>query len=67
MHFKKKIGVQFISTPLVIVYHLDNWPKGSLRNFTLKNVLFGATNTVKDNDKEKYLHSSYGKAFDGNS
>ena len=29
--------------------------------------MFGATNTVKDNDKEKYLHSSYGKEFDGNS
>ena len=29
--------------------------------------MFRATNTVKDNDKEKYLHSSYWIAFDENS
>ena len=27
--------------------------------------MFGATNTVKDNDKSKYVYSGYGVAFDG--
>ena len=40
-----------------MVYGLENWPKTLLRNFTLKNCLFGATNTVKNNDKEKYVYS----------
>ena len=26
-----------------IVYDLDNWPNVPLRNFTIKNCLFGAT------------------------
>ena len=50
---------------IYIVYDLDTWPKISLRNFTLKNCLFGATNVVKDNDKEKYVYSGYGIVFDG--
>ena len=79
-YFKNKIGIQFNSTPLVIernnyvtkivnvyiVYDLDNWPKNPLINFTLKDCLFGSTNIVKDNDKEKYVYSGYGIAFDGN-
>ena len=48
-----------------IVYDLDAWPKIPLRNFTLKNCLFGATNIVKNSDKEKYVYSGYGVAFDG--
>ena len=44
---------------------LDNWPKNPLRNFTLKNYLFGLTNIVSDNDKEKYMYSGYGIAFNG--
>ena len=35
-----------------IVYDLDAWLKIQLRNFTLKNCLFGATNTIKNSDKE---------------
>ena len=35
-----------------------------LKNFTLKNCLFVSTNIVKVNDKEKYVHSDYGIAFD---
>ena len=27
--------------------------------------MFGATHTVKDNNKSKYAYSGYGKAFDG--
>ena len=50
-----------------IVYDLDNWPKNPLRKFPLKNCLFGATNKGKDNDKSKYVYSSYGIAFDGRS
>ena len=30
-----------------IVYELDTWPKVSLKNFKLKNRMFGATNIVK--------------------
>ena len=32
---------------------------------TLKNCLSGATNIVKNSDKEKYMCSGYEKAFDG--
>ena len=46
-----------------IVYDLDAWPKIRLRNFTLKNCLFGATNTIKNSDKEKYSYSGYRLAF----
>ena len=74
-----KIGIQFNNTPLVIeqinysskianvyiVNDLDNWPKNPLRNFTLKNCLFGATNTVKNNNKEKGVYSGHGIALDG--
>ena len=40
-------------------------PKKLLRNFTLENGFFGSTNIVRDNDKEKYVYSGYGIAFDG--
>ena len=39
--------------------------KSPLRIFTLKNYLFGATNIVKNSDKENYVYSGYGIAFDG--
>ena len=48
-----------------IVYDLDDWPKNYLRNFTLKNCLFGVNNIVKSNNKEKYAYSGQGIAFDG--
>ena len=47
------------------VYDLATWPKISLQNFTLKNYLFGATNIVKHSDKDKWVYSGYGMAFDG--
>ena len=50
---------------LYIVYVLDAWPKVPLRNFTLKICLFGATNIVKNSDKEKDVHSDYRISFDG--
>ena len=39
--------------------------KNQVRNFTLKNCLFGATDIVKNSDKEKYINSGYGIEFDG--
>ena len=36
-----------------IVYDLDDWSKLPIENFTLQNCLFGATNIVKNSDKEK--------------
>ena len=60
-YFRNKIGIQFNSIPLFIeqnnyatkivkvyiVYDLDNWAKNRLRNFTLKNCLFGSTNITR--------------------
>ena len=51
---------------IYIVYDLDPWPKVPLRNFTLKNYLLGAASVVKISDKERYVQSGYGIAFDGN-
>ena len=48
-----------------IVDDLDYWPKIPLRNFTMKNCLFGGTNIVKINNKENYVYSGYRIAFDG--
>ena len=77
-YFRNKKRIQRNSTPLVrdqnnyttkivndyIVFDLDNWPKNLLRNFTLKMCFFGLTNVVKNNDKETYVYSGYGIAFD---
>ena len=46
-----------------IVYDLDNCPKKLLRNFKLR-FLLGAINIVKESDKEKYMYTGYGIAFD---
>ena len=47
-----------------IAYDLDDWPRNPTNNFKFKNCLFGATNVVKNSDKEKYLYSGYGITFD---
>ena len=52
------------TTNFYFIYDLDAWPKVSLRNFTPKNCLFASSNTVKNSDKEKYVYSGYGIAFD---
>ena len=39
--------------------------KNSPQNFTLQNCLFGATNIVKNSDKEKYVYRGYEIGFDG--
>ena len=78
-YFNKKIELQFNNTLLVvelnnytaktvnvyIVSDLGYWPKIQRRNFTSKNFLFEATNIVTNNNKEKYVYSRYGIAFDG--
>ena len=48
-----------------IVYDFEAQPKFSLRNFTLKNCLFGATNILKYSDKGNCVYSDYKIAFDG--
>ena len=35
------------------VYELDAWPRNPTNNFKFKTCLFGGTNIVKNNDKEK--------------
>ena len=47
-----------------IAYDLDAWPRCHTNNFKFKNCLFGATNKVKNSDKEKYIYSGYGITFD---
>ena len=47
-----------------IIYDLAAWPENTTNNFKFKNCLFGATNIVKHSDKENYVYSGYGKAFD---
>ena len=48
-----------------IVYDLDAWSRNPANNSKFKNYLFGATNIVKNSDKEKHLYSGYGITFDG--
>ena len=48
-----------------IVYELGTQLNNPLRNFTLKNCLFGAFNIVKNSDKAKWVYFVYGIAFDG--
>ena len=47
-----------------IVYDLVAWPRNPTNNFKFKNCLFGATNVVKNSDKEKCVYSGYGITFD---
>ena len=47
-----------------IVYDLAVCPRSPTYNFKFKNCLFGATNIVKNSDKQKYGYSGYGITFD---
>ena len=49
---------------IYIVYDLDTWPKDPTNNFKFKNCLVGATDIVKNSDKEKCVYSGYGITFD---
>ena len=46
-----------------IVYDLAAWPRNPTNNFKFKNYLFGASNIVKNSNKEKYVYSWYGMTF----
>ena len=73
-----KMGMKFDKYPLAveqnnyltkivniyIVYDLVTWPKILFKIFTLKNCLFGATNIVKNSDKDKSVYSGYEIAYD---
>ena len=73
------MGIKFDKDPLAIeqidyltkivnayiVYELEVWSKTTFRNFTLKCCLFGASNILKNSDKEKYMYKRYGIAFNG--
>ena len=48
-----------------IIYDLDPWPRNPTNNFKLKKCLSGATNILKNNNKEKWMYRSYGIVFDG--
>ena len=72
-----RIGIKFDKDPLAveqnnyltktlnvyIVCELNAWPKNPTTNFKFKNFLIGATNVVKNSDKEKYAYSGYGITF----
>ena len=47
-----------------IVYELNARPINPTNNFKFKNCLFGATNMVKNSDKEKHVYSGYRIKFD---
>ena len=47
-----------------IVYELNSWSKKPTNNLKFMNCLFGATNIVKISDKEYYVYTGYGIAFD---
>ena len=46
-----------------IVYNLAAWPRNPTNNLKFKNCFFGATNIVKNSDKEKYIYSAYKITF----
>ena len=47
-----------------IIYDLQSWPRNPADNFKFKNCLFGATNVVKNSDKENCIYNGYGITFD---
>ena len=49
---------------IYIIYDLDDFQRNPTNSFKFKNCLIGATNVVKNSDKEKYVYSAYGTTFD---
>ena len=47
-----------------IVYNLDVWPRSPTNNAKVENCLFGASNVVKNSDKEINVHSGCGTTID---
>ena len=74
-----RMGIKFDKDPLAVeknnhvtkttnayvIYNSDTWTNNQLRNFTLRNCLFGAARIVKSSNNEKCVYSGYGIAFDG--
>ena len=56
---------KYVTKIAYIVYDLYAWPNNPLNNFILKNCMFVASNIVKNSDKEKWIYSGFGIAFDG--
>ena len=48
-----------------IIYNLYYWSKKSSQKLYIENCLFGATNIVKNSDRENYVFNGYEIAFDG--
>ena len=46
------------------IYYLVACQRNLTNNFKFKNCFFGATNTVKNRDNEKYVYSGYRITFD---
>ena len=46
-----------------IAYDLEAWQRSPTGNFKFENCLFGATNVIKNSDKEKYVYGGYRIAF----
>ena len=46
------------------IYDLAAWPRNLTNNFKFKNLLFGATNIVKNRDKENCIYSGCRITFD---
>ena len=46
------------------MFTLAFWPRNSTNNFKFKSCLFGATNILKDSDKEKCIYKGQGITFD---
>ena len=67
-YLKKKIALQFNDNSLVVEQNICT--SRIVNIFTVNDLdtcLFGATNVVKNSDKEKYVYGGYGIAFDGKS
>ena len=72
------MGIKFVKDPLAveqnnylikianayIVYDLVALPRNPTNNFKFENCLSGATIIVNIWEKEKYVYSGYGMAFD---
>ena len=47
-----------------ISYELNGWLRNPTNNFKFQNWLFGASNVIKNCDKEKFVYTGYGMTFE---
>ena len=52
-----------ITVNVCIVYELNAWPRNPFSSFKYTDCLLGATNIVKNRDKERYVYSRYKITF----